>query len=385
VVVARRTSGAGSGSPTWIADRYELGDVVGRGGMGEVRAANDQRLQREVAVKLLRADLAEIEEVRRRFEGEAQAAAALVHPNIVTVFDAGEEDGAPFIVMELLPGRTLVDELATGPLSSVRVRDLAVAVLGALEAAHNAGIVHRDVKPGNVLRAADGTWKVADFGIAKIAEAAGDLTVSGVVIGTPAYMAPERLDGEPATAASDLYSAGVVLYEALTARKPFAADNAIGVAEQIRAGRAPALRELRPDVDPSLEQVVEQAMERDPRRRFTSAADMRRALDEHPAPTGRAAPPDDETQPQWVPSVTPTQALPTTARPERRAPGPRLLWLAAVAVALLTFVVVGVLLSQRDSGTSSSPPSSPATTTGGAGVPRDLDRALDDLREAVQR
>jgi serine/threonine protein kinase len=353
--------------------------------MGEVRAAIDTRLRREVAVKLLRADLAEIEDVRRRFEGEAQAAAALVHPNIVTVFDAGEEDRAPFIVMELLPGRTLVDELATGPLSSVQVRDLAVAVLGALEAAHNAGIVHRDVKPGNVLCAADGTWKVGDFGIAKIAETAGDLTVSGVVIGTPAYMAPERLDGDPATAASDLYSTGVVLYEALTARKPFAADNAMGVAEQIRAGRAPALRELRPDVDPSLERVVEQAMERDPRRRFTSAADMRRSLDEHPAPAGRVAPPDDETEPQWAPSVTPTQALPTTARPERRAPGPRLLWLAAVAVALLTFVVVGVLLSQRDSGTSSSPPSSPATTTGGAGVPRDLDRALDDLREAVQR
>jgi eukaryotic-like serine/threonine-protein kinase len=356
--------------------------------MGEVRTAIDARLQREVAVKLLRADLAEIEDVRRRFEGEAQAAAALVHPNIVTVFDAGEEDGAPFIVMELLPGRTLIDELASGPLSSVQVRDLAVAVLGALAAAHNAGIVHRDVKPGNVLRAADGTWKVADFGIAKIAEAAGDLTVSGVVIGTPAYMAPERLDGDPATAASDLYSAAVVFYEALAGRKAFAADNASAVAEQIRAGRAPALRELVPDVDQNLERVVERAMATDPRSRFASPAEMRRALDDHSAPTGRAAAPsDDETQPQPVPPVTQTRALPTTARPTRRTPWVRLLWLAAVAVALLTFVVVGVVLSQRDSGTSSSPssPSSPATTAAGAAVPRDLDRALDELREAVQR
>jgi eukaryotic-like serine/threonine-protein kinase len=353
--------------------------------MGEVRAATDQRLQREVAVKLLRADLAEIEEVRRRFEGEGQAAAALVHPNVVTVFDAGEEDGAPFIVMELLPGRTLADELIAGPLSSVQVRDLAVAVLGALAAAHNAGIVHRDVKPGNVLRAADGTWKVADFGIAKIAEAAGDLTVSGVVIGTPAYMAPERLEGKPATPATDLYSTGVVLYEALTGRKAFAADNAIAVAEQIRAGRAPAVRELRLDVDPSLERVVERAMEQDPHHRFASAADMRRALDERPAPTAPgAAGTDDETEPQPVAPVSQTQALPTTVSPGRRAPTAGRLWLAAVAVVLLAVVVVGVVLSLRDSGTSSSP-SSPTPTTGGAALPRDLDRALDDLREAVQR
>jgi eukaryotic-like serine/threonine-protein kinase len=361
--------------------------MVGRGGMGEVRAATDARLQRNVAVKLLRADLAEIDEVRRRFEGEAHAAAALVHPNVVTVFDAGEEDGAPFIVMELLPGRTLADELAAGPLSSVQVRGLAAAVLGALEAAHSAGIVHRDVKPGNVLRAADGTWKVADFGIAKIAEAAGDLTVSGVVIGTPAYMAPERLEGESATPAADLYSTGVVLYEALTGRKPFAADSAIGVAEQIRAGRAPALHELLPDVDPSLERVVERAMERDPRSRFATAADMRRALDEHPAPTAPGVVgADDETEPQPVAPVTQTQALPTTVRPGRRAPAARGLWIAAVAVALLAFVILGVVLSQRDSGTSSSSrPSSPAPNTGGAALPRDLDRALDQLREAVQR
>jgi eukaryotic-like serine/threonine-protein kinase len=386
--VVRRATGAGSGPPSWIADRYELGGVVGRGGMGEVRAATDERLQREVAVKLLRPDLAAIEEARRRFEGEAQAAAALVHPNVVTVFDAGEEDGAPFIVMELLPGRTLVDELATGPMSSVQVRDLAGAVLGALEAAHNAGILHRDVKPGNVLRAGDGTWKVADFGIAKVAETTGDLTVSGVVIGTPAYIAPERIDGAPATPASDLYSAGAVLYEALAGRKPFAGDNFAAVAEQIRAGRAPALHELVPEVDPGLERVVERAMATDPRHRFASAVEMRRALDESPAPTvPPAARPDDVTEPQWGPPVTQTQGLPTAARPRRRAPVARRLWLAGVGAVLLVLIVVGIVLSQRESGTSSSPPasSSPAPTTAGATQSRDLDRALDELREAVQR
>jgi non-specific serine/threonine protein kinase/serine/threonine-protein kinase len=386
-------SRAGSGPPDWIADRYQLGDVVGRGGMGEVRAATDMRLEREVAVKLLRADLAEIDAVRRRFEGEARAAAALVHPNVVAVFDAGEEDGAPYIVMERLPGRTLADELAAGPLSTFEVRELAVAVLGALEAAHGAGIVHRDVKPGNVLRAADGTWKVADFGIAKIAEAAGDLTVTGTMIGTPAYVAPERLHGEPATPAGDVYSTGVVLYEALTGRKAFTADNSLALAEQIRAGRAPALREIVPDVDPTLGWVVERAMATDPRRRFGDAAEMRRALEGH-LPRTRpnaarpdAARPDEQTEPRPVAPVTRTRALPRLVRPGPRARTARRLALVAAIVAFLVLGAFGVVVWQRDSDTS-SPPSSPATTTvapPGVTLPPGLDRALDDLREAVQR
>jgi eukaryotic-like serine/threonine-protein kinase len=382
--VARPASRAGSGPPAWIADRYELGDVVGRGGMGEVRAAIDVRLHREVAVKLLRVDLAEIDDVRRRFEGEARAAAALVHPNVVAVFDAGEEDGAPYIVMERLPGRTLADEIAAGPLSTFETRDLAGAILGALDAAHNSRIVHRDVKPGNVLRARDGTWKVGDFGIAKIAEAAGDLTVTGTMIGTPAYVAPERLAGEPATPASDLYSTGVVLYEALTGRKPFVADNSFALVEQIRTGRAPALREVVPTVDPTLEHVVEVAMATDPRHRFASAAEMRRALE---PPRGRSARADEETQPRRVPPVARTRAMPTAPPRARRALPRRRMWLAAVAAAaLLVFVVVGVVLWQRDSGTpgSRNTPAPTAAATPGATVPPPLDRALDELREAVQ-
>jgi serine/threonine protein kinase len=388
MAVTRGASRAGSGPPTWIAGRYELGDVVGRGGMGEVRAATDVRLHRKVAVKLLRVDLAEMDEVRRRFEGEARAAAALVHPNVVAVFDAGEDDGAPYIVMELLPGRTLADELAAGPLSTPEVYDLAVSVLGALDAAHRAGIVHRDVKPGNVLRAAGGAWKVADFGIAKVAEAAGDLTLTGTTIGTPAYLAPERIRGEPATPATDLYTTGVVLYEALTGRKPFVADNSIALAERIRAGHAPAVRELVPDVDPTLEHVIERAMATDPRRRFSHAADMRRALGEETlrvrhAPSGHG----DQTEPRPVPTVTRTRALSTAARPGRRARRARRWWLAVPAAAVVAaLVAVGAFLSQRDSGSSSSP-SSPATSTPGqpgVTLPPDLDRALERLREAVQ-
>jgi serine/threonine protein kinase len=388
MAVARRAPRAGSPDPpTWIAGRYRLGEVVGRGGMGEVRAATDVRLERQVAVKLLRADLAEIDEVRRRFEGEARAAAALVHPNVVAVFDAGEEGDVPFIVMERLPGRTLADELKNGPMSSFEVRELAVAILGALEAAHSAGIVHRDVKPGNVLRALDGTWKVGDFGIAKIAEAAGELTVTGMMIGTPAYVAPERLEGEPATPASDLYSAGVVLYEALTGARAFVADNSLALAEQIRVGRAPALRAVLPDVDPTLGSVVERAMQTDPARRFAGAAEMRGALAGRSARGRRAAVDAGEsTQPQRVAPVSGTRAFPTPARPARRSRTARRLLLGVAAAMLLALAIGGVVLWQRDSDTASPPSPAPTTAaaTPGATVPPALDRALEDLREAVQ-
>jgi serine/threonine protein kinase len=388
IAMARLGSRAGPYPPTLIAGRYRIGEVIGRGGMGEVRAAIDERLNRGVAVKILRTDLAEIDEVRRRFEGEALAAAALTHPNVVAVFDAGEEDGAPYIVMERLSGRTLADELATGPLSGWEVDDLAVSVLAALEAAHNAGIVHRDVKPGNVLRGVDGPWKVADFGIARSAEAAGDITAAGVMIGTPAYLAPERIEGQAATPASDVYATGVVLYEALTGRKPFAADTSIGLAEQIRVGRAPALRELVPEVDPTLERVVTRAMATDPRRRFASAADMRRALEDAPRSPRGGPHSDDKTEPRPSAAMTRTRALPTGLYTSRRAGPGRRAWLAVAGV-VLAIVVVGIVLWQRDSGTS--PPSSPAPSTAtaagqpGVTLPPGLDRALDHLSAAVQR
>jgi non-specific serine/threonine protein kinase/serine/threonine-protein kinase len=387
--VTQHAHRAGSEPPTRVAGRYELGPVLGRGGMGEVRAATDVRLDREVAVKLLRADLAEIDEVRARFEGEARAAAALAHRNVVAVFDAGEDHGAPFIVMERLPGRTLADELAERALSTAEVYDVAHAVLGALEAAHGAGIVHRDVKPENVLRATDGTWKVADFGIAKSAEAASDITVTGVMIGTPAYVAPERIDGRPATPASDLYATGVVLYEAVARRKPFVGDTSIAVAMSVRAGQAPPLRTVAPDVDPTLERVIERAMATDPARRFASAAQMRRELDAHrPRRHRSGALPGDETQPLEPAPVPQTRALPATPRhPGRRRGMSRRVWLAGAGALLAVLVVVGVVLSQRDSGPSSPTPSTVATPAGqsGATLPPDLQRAIDRLREAVQR
>jgi serine/threonine protein kinase len=356
--------------------------------MGEVRTAMDTRLDREVAVKLLRADLAEIDEVRASFEGEARAAAALVHRNVVAVFDAGEDRGAPYIVMERLPGRSLADELTGRRLSSAEVYDVGRSVLSALEAAHRVGIVHRDVKPGNVLCADDGTWKVADFGLAKSAETAGDITLAGVMIATPAYVAPERIEGRPATPASDLYSTGVVLYEALAGQKPFVAENSLALAVRVRAGHPPPPRALVPDADPTLERVIARAMATNPAQRFASAAEMRHALDAGPPPTPRrAAPAHDDTVPQQPSPAPDTQVMPTTPPPTQRGGLVRRLSLAGAVAVVVLVAVVRLVLWQRDSG--SSRPSSPAPTTtaqqGGVPLPAGLERALEQLRAAVQR
>lgn len=320
-----------------IAERYETGPLLGRGGMAEVYAATDHRLRREVAVKLLLPAMAARPDVRRRFEAEARAAASLTHPNAVAVFDTGEHDGAPYIVMERLPGETLADRLTAGPADPDRVRRLALEVLGALGAAHTAGIVHRDVKPGNILLTPDGTAKIADFGIATSLDA--DPTSASHLIGTPAYLAPERLDGAPASPRSDLYSLGVVLYEALAGAKPFAGDVPVAVAHSIHEGTHRPLVDARPGVDAGFAGVVEQAMARDPEGRFPSAAAMAAALD---------VPADADH----------TRVLPVVPVPPRRS---RRLALALVAVAAIAGAVVLAALVAND-GTPARIESPVATT-----------------------
>ncbi|HET6795365.1 MAG TPA: serine/threonine-protein kinase, partial [Acidimicrobiales bacterium] len=268
-------------APRLLAGRYRIDRLVARGGMGEVWSGVDERLGRQVAVKLLRPELGADPQVRRRFEAEARAAAGLVHPNVVAVFDAGEHEGDAFLVMECLPGTSLRDVLAEGPLGPQAARSLAADVLGALAAAHSAGLVHRDVKPGNILLAPDGRWKVADFGIAKTLTAAADsedLTATGLVVGTPSYLAPERIDGRAATAASDVYSTGVVLYEALTGRKP--------------NGDPPT------DMPADLAGAIVRATAPDPADRYPDASAMASALGlglgvTVAAPAGEAAPPTE--------------------------------------------------------------------------------------------
>lgn len=225
--------------------------------MGEVWAGEDQRLGRPVAVKVLRADLAAHAEIRARFEAEARAAARLSHPHAVGVYDSGEDDGRAYIVMECLPGTTLADELASGPLAPEEVRRMALQVLDALGEAHRVGLLHRDIKPGNILRAANGSWKLADFGIAKGLEPAPDLTSTGLLVGTPAYLAPERIDGQAATPATDLYSLGVVLFEALTGQRPFEGRDAFSLAAAIKSAPLPPVASLRPQVPAPLAAVVQ--------------------------------------------------------------------------------------------------------------------------------
>lgn len=283
-----------------LAGRYELLGVLGRGGMATVHDGWDTRLGRAVAIKLLSPTSAADPEMRNRFITEARAAAALNHPNIVTVHDYGEHAGTPFIVMERLPGDTLAAHIARGPLHPARVRAVLTDILSALAVAHGAGVLHRDIKPGNVLISADGqTAKVADFGIAKT-DGAPAQTMTGQVIGTLAYLSPERLSGAPASVSDDLYAVGVLAYEALSGRPPYPPSN-------------PAVRltGTRPDVDPALTAAVDRAMSPDPRQRFGDADAMRAAL------TGTA--PLPTTYPNTVVAPSASYFVPAPSnRPARR-------------------------------------------------------------------
>jgi len=260
-----------------LGGRYELRDVLGFGATAEVCDGWDTRLSRPVAIKLLRRGLSSQADVRQRFEIEARAAAALNHSNIVRVYDIGNDNETPFIVMERLPGDTLGDQIALGPLSEAQTSAALRDVLAALAVAHDAGMLHRDIKPGNLLIAPSGTVKVADFGIVKTA--ASVHTTTGHIVGTLAYMSPDRVSGKPASVDDDLYAVGVVGYEALTGQKPFSQEDIMPLAHAIVEGRPLPLKDLRPDIDPELADVIERAMSPDPLRRFGSADAMRRALD----------------------------------------------------------------------------------------------------------
>ena len=256
-----------------IAGRYRVGDALGCGGMAEVRDGWDTHLDRPVAIKLLHPVLGGQPEMRRRFRDEARAAASLNHPNIVSVFDSGEHAGIPYIIMERLPGTSVADEIRRGPLPSARVRSVLDDVLSALTAAHRAGILHRDIKPGNILHAVSGhAVKLADFGISKALDA-GDLTKTGEMLGTMAYLSPERIAGAPASIADDLYAVGVVGFESLTGRRRFSHDNAGALAHAIMTDRPPPVSVLRPDADPDLAAMIDRATA-PVHQRFATAAEM---------------------------------------------------------------------------------------------------------------
>jgi serine/threonine protein kinase len=260
-----------------LVDRYALAGVLGRGGMAEVREGWDTRLNRPVAIKLLHPTLSAELDIRRRFEDEARSAARLSHQNIVTVYDFGDHHGTPFIVLERLPGQTLADIIAAGPMPPSHVRSMLDDVLAGLAVAHAAGVLHRDIKPGNILVSTPGdSMKVADFGIAKTGGAAH--TMTGQIVGTMSYMSPERVAGAPASVGDDLYAVGLMGYEALLGKRAFPQDNPAALAHAIMDSTPPPVAAMRTDVDPVLAAVIDRAIARNPVQRFTSAEHMRAAL-----------------------------------------------------------------------------------------------------------
>src|SRR4051794_25262575 len=271
-----------------LAGRYEVGELLGRGGMAEVHIGRDSRLGRSVAVKMLRPDLARDPSFQARFRREAHSAASLNHPAIVAVYDTGEDEHAgnpvPYIVMEYVEGSTLRDLLASGNrLVPERALEIVDGVLAALAYSHQHGIIHRDIKPANVMLTPSGDVKVMDFGIARaIADQSATMTATSAVIGTAQYLSPEQARGEQVDSRSDLYSTGCLLYELLTGRPPFVGDSPVSVAYQHVREEPVAPSSLDPDIPPAIDAIVLRSLAKDRDARYQNAdemrADMRRAL-----------------------------------------------------------------------------------------------------------
>ncbi len=308
--------------PRRLGGRYELGSVLGRGGMAEVYLAHDTRLGRTVAVKTLRVDLARDPSFQARFRREAQSAASLNHPSIVAVYDTGEDyvDGVsiPYIVMEYVDGSTLRELLHSGrKLLPERSLEMTIGVLQALEYSHRAGIVHRDIKPANVMLTRTGQVKVMDFGIARAMGDSGmTMTQTAAVIGTAQYLSPEQAKGEQVDARSDLYSTGCLLYELLTVRPPFVGDSPVAVAYQhVREEpNPPSIHD--PEITPEMDAIVLKALTKDPDYRYQSADEMR--ADIEAALEGRPVAADGEDQPTTMlrshePGVAQTSMMPPVA------------------------------------------------------------------------
>ena len=257
-----------------IANRYEVVQHIGQGGMADVFRGVDTILNREVAIKILRADLSTDAVSILRFEREAQAATALAHPNIVEIYDVGDYKGHHYIVMEYVPGRTLKQVIrARGPLLKEEAVDIMKQLTSAVAEAHGRGIIHRDIKPQNVIVKADGSVKILDFGIAT-AKGSMQLTQANNVMGSVHYLAPELAKGEQASAQSDIYALGIVLYEMLAGDVPFKADQAVQVALRHMRDPMPSLREANPTVPQSIENIVTRATAKDPKKRYRNCDEM---------------------------------------------------------------------------------------------------------------
>ena len=338
-------------SLTLARGRYRIEHELGRGGMATVYLAHDVELDRPVAIKLLAQHLAGDEAFLERFVREARLAGRLAHPNVVRVYDAGDADGRPFIVMEYVRGASLA---GPGRSSPARVVDLGIQACAGLQHAHDAGIVHRDVKPANLLVRDDGVLKIADFGIARAAESTRHTQV-GTVLGTAAYLAPEQIAGGDATPASDVYALGAVLYELLTGRPPYAFASLSELAALQAEGAITPVRDLAPAVSPTVEAAVMHALARDPAFRPPSAAVLAEELDDSEEPATRPL-------------------------PQRRRPTRARMWLVVAAV--LVALAIGLGLARLgDGGDSAAPPAAarlkpPARGANAADQARNLARWL---------
>jgi len=304
--------------PVVYGGRYELHRRLARGGMADVYLARDQLLDRPVAVKVLFPQYAADPTFVQRFRREAQDSANLNHPNIVGVYDWGEEGGTYFIVMEYVAGRSLADVLRQeGALLPARAADIGIDMAAALGFAHKNGVVHRDVKPGNVLLATDGQVKVTDFGIARAISAAQDedLTQAGQVMGTATYFSPEQAQGRAVDPRSDVYSLGVVLYEAVCGRPPFRGEDALAVAYQHVQEQAVPPSQINADVDPTLEAIILKCLAKSPQARYPSAEDLRADLRRYRegGQIAAAAPPTAVAAAAVPPPVDATRAIPVAA------------------------------------------------------------------------
>jgi eukaryotic-like serine/threonine-protein kinase len=333
-----------------VAGRYVLESEISRGGMATVWRARDDVLARRVAIKILHPHLSEDEGFVERFRREALAAARLSHPNIVSIYDTGTdvpEGGGPnlqYIVMEYCGGGTLAHLAAeSGPLPPERVVAIGDAACDALAFAHHQGIVHRDVKPANVLMADDGHLKVADFGIAKAAFVKGDITTTGSILGTVTYISPEQAQGLEPDHRSDLYSLGAVLYELTVGRPPFEGETQIATAMKHLKEPPAAPRSIDPRIPQPLETVILRALEKDPERRFASADEMRSALDGASSSGGTMALP--------LQSPPPVATSPSGTRSAWR-PG----WMMRVVAAIVATIALAVVASTLINISQEDPP-----------------------------
>jgi len=329
-----------------LADRYELVSHIARGGMADVYEARDTLLGRKVAVKVLHSQFSSDEAFVKRFRREAQAAANLSHPNIVSIYDWGEDGDTYFIVMELIEGRTLRDVLKSErQLLPRRASEIGAEVASALSVAHRAGLVHRDIKPGNILLAPDGTVRVTDFGIARAWDDSQELTRTGAVIGTATYFSPEQAQGLTADERSDLYSLGVVLYEMVSGAPPFTGDSPVAVAYQHVSTPITMPSTLNPDIPADQESIIAKALSKDPATRYQTAEDMRADLlrflrGEAPATVPATDAPTQLMAPVTPPTVPPDETYRRLAeeRPPSQVP------FILTAFALLVALGVGLFL-----------------------------------------